>query len=256
MKLLYSATAHPKDVMNGIASSYFEVVENAYVGIESEKIEYIGVYVLTKNQQEDTQDGYTKNMIDESDVKKLVEEVLQNEIQDQLAWFMGSDRDMPTWWERLTTFWISSVIWSILQWWNVVIDINQHKELKAAFDEWSEAVDKIAPWVSKSDKEKLFSAIVAAEIEDANMSEDLVNKYEAQTTELYNKIDELNAELETTTNENRKQEINRQIEDANQKIKDIDEIINSANKVTEEVNAKLQELSQQEIIWPQEEKFS
>jgi methyl-accepting chemotaxis protein len=80
------------------------------------------------------------------------------------------------------------------------------------------------------------------------MSEDLVNKYEAQTTELYNKIDELNAELETTTNENRKQEINRQIEDANQKIKDIDEIINSANKVTEEVNAKLQELSFQKEL--------
>ena len=40
-----------------------------------EKIEYIGVHVLTMNRQEDTQDGYTKNMIDESDVKKLVEEV-------------------------------------------------------------------------------------------------------------------------------------------------------------------------------------
>ena len=40
-----------------------------------EKIEYIGVYVLTKNRQEETQDGYTKNMIDEADVKSLVEEV-------------------------------------------------------------------------------------------------------------------------------------------------------------------------------------
>ena len=175
-----------------------------------------------------------------------IEEVLQSEIQDQVAWFAGSDRDLPTWWSRLTTFWISSIIWGILQWGNVAIDINRHKELKMAFDEWSEAVDKIAPWVSKSDKEKLFSAIVAAEIEDANMSEDLVNKYEAQTTELYNRIDELNKELETTTDENRKQEINRQIEDANQKIKDIDEIINKGNAIMEEVNTKLQELSQQE----------
>lgn len=182
-----------------------------------------------------------------------VEEVLQNEIQDQVAWAMGSDRDMPTWWSRLTTFWIAAGIWSILQWWNIVIDINKHKELHAAFNEWSEAVDKIAPWVSKSDKEKFFSAIVAAEIQDANMSEKRVNKYETQTTELYNRIDELNKELETTTNENRKLEINRQIEDANQKIKDIDEIINKGNAIMEEVNQKLQELSQQEVVSPQEE---
>ena len=40
-----------------------------------EKIEYIGAYVLTKNRQEKTQDGYYKIIIDEADVKKLVEEV-------------------------------------------------------------------------------------------------------------------------------------------------------------------------------------
>lgn len=173
------------------------------------------------------------------------EEVFQNEIQDQVAWFNGSDRDLPTWADRLTTFWISSIIWWILQWGNVVVNVKQNKEINAAFNEWSDAVDKIAPWVSKDDKITLFSSIVAAEVEDANMSEDRVAKYEAETTELYNRIDELEQKLNTTTNEEEKQEINRQIEDANQKIKNIDEIINKGNKVVEEVNKQLQELSQQ-----------
>lgn len=186
-------------------------------------------------------------------ISEWLEEVAQNEIQEQIAAAAGSDRELPTWWSRLTTFWIAAGIWSILQWWNIAIDIKKHKELQAAFNEWSEAVDKIAPGVSQKDKEALFSAIVAAEIEDANMSEDLVNKYEAQTTELYNRIDELNAELETTTNDDRKLEINRQIEDANQRIKNIDEIINKGNAIMEEVNQKLQELSQQEAVSPQEE---
>lgn len=176
------------------------------------------------------------------------EEVLQNEIQTQVAIAGGSDRPAPTWWERFTLWLISSSIWAIFWWWDFTVNINRSKELKMAFDEWSEAVDNIAPWVSESDKKKLFSSIVAAEIQDANMSEKLVNKYETQTTELYNRIDELTKELETTTDETRKTEINRQIEDANQKIKNIDEIINSANKVTEEVTAKLQELSNQKEI--------
>jgi chromosome segregation ATPase len=77
------------------------------------------------------------------------------------------------------------------------------------------------------------------------MSEDKVANYEAETTELYNRIDELEQKLNTTTNEQEKQDINRQIEDANQKIKNIDEIINKGNKVVEEVNKQLQELSQQ-----------
>lgn len=176
------------------------------------------------------------------------EEVLQNEIQTQVAIAGGSDRPAPTWWERFTLWLISSSIWAIFWWWDFTVNINRSKELKMAFDEWSEAVDNIAPWVSESDKKKLFSSIVAAEIQDANMSEELVNKYEVQTTELYNRIDELTKELETTTDETRKTEINRQIEDANQKIKNIDEIINSANRVTEEVTAKLQELSNQKEI--------
>lgn len=177
-----------------------------------------------------------------------LEEVLQDEILNQVAWFMGSDRDMPTWADRITTFLISSIVWSILQWWNVVVDVKQNKELESAYNEWSEAVDEIAPWVSKEDKQRLFSAIVAAQVEDANMSEKLVNKYEVKTTELYNKIDELNKQLETETNEEKKTEINRQIEDANQKIKDIDEIINKGNKVMEDVNKQLQELSQKEEL--------
>lgn len=174
-----------------------------------------------------------------------LEEVLQNEMQDQAAWFAGSDRDLPTRADRITTFWISSIIWSILQWGNVVVNVKQNKEINTAFNEWSDAVDKIAPWVSKDDKITLFSSIVAAEVEDANMSEDRVANYEAETTELYNRIDELEQKLNTTTNEEEKQEINRQIEDANQKIKNIDEIINKWNQVVEDVNRQLQELSQQ-----------
>lgn len=186
-------------------------------------------------------------------VSEWIEEVAQNEIQTQVAIAWGSDRPAPTWAERFTLWAISASIWSVFWWGDFMVNLSQTKELQSAFNVRSEAVDKITPWVSKSDKEKLFSAIVAAEIKDANMSEKRVNKYEVQTTELYNQIEELNKQLETTTDENEKLEINRQIEDANQKIKDIDEIINSANKVTEEVNQKLQELSQQEIAWPQEE---
>ena len=178
-------------------------------------------------------------------LSEWAEEVLQSEIQDQVAWFNGSDRDLPTRADRITTFWISSIIWMILQWGNVAVNIKQTKELNQAFDEWSEAVDKIAPWVSKEDKQTLFSSIVAANVADANMSDSKVNKYEAQTTELYNKIDELTEQLNNTTNEQEKQEINRQIEDANEKIKAIDEIINKWNNMIEEVNQQLQELSQQ-----------
>lgn len=182
-----------------------------------------------------------------------VEEVLQNEMQDQVAWFKGSDRDLPTWADRLTTFWISAVIGSLLQWGNIVVDVKQNKELKTAFNEWSEAVDEISPWVSQKDKEVLFSAIVAAKIEDANMSESKVNKYETQTTELYNRIDELTEQLNNTTNEEEKHEINRQIEDANEKIKSIDEIINKWNAMVEKVNQQLQELSQKRMEEQQEE---
>lgn len=178
-------------------------------------------------------------------VSEWLEEVLQNEIQDQVAWFAGSERDLPTRWSRLTTFWIASIIWAILQWWNVTIDIKKYKELDAAFNEWSEAVDDIASWVSKEDKQILFSAIVAAEIEDAQMSEKEVSKYEEQSTELYNKLDELKNELENTTDDTKKTEIQNQIDQTNQRIKNIDEIINRSNKVVEEVNAKLQLLSEQ-----------
>lgn len=182
-----------------------------------------------------------------------VEEVLQNEMQDQVAWFKGSDRDLPTWADRITTFWISAIIGSLLQWGNIVVDVKQNKELKTAFNEWSEAVDEISPWVSQKDKEALFSAIVAAKIEDANMSESKVNKYETQTTELYNRIDELTQQLNNTTNEEEKHEIKRQIEDANEKIKSIDEIINKWNAMVEQVNQQLQELSKQAEATPQEE---
>jgi len=177
-----------------------------------------------------------------------IEEVLQNEIQTQVAIAGGSDRPSPTWAERFNIWAISASIWGMFWGWDFMVNIKQSKELQQAFNEWSEAVDKIAPWVSKSDKEKLFSAIVAAEMQDAQIDEDTINKYEAQTTELYNQIEELNKQLETTTNEEEKFEINRKIETATKKINDIDEIINSANKITEEVNTKLQELSEQKEL--------
>ena len=178
-------------------------------------------------------------------VSEWIEEVIQDEIVDQVAWFFGSEREMPTRASRLTTFVISSIVWSVLWWWNATVELKNHQELKDAFDEWSKAVDEIAPWVSQKDKETLFSTIVAAQIHDANMDNKLVERYEAQATALYNEIENLNKELETTTDETRKAEINKQIDNANQQIQKIDETINTVNKVTEEVNTKLQELSQQ-----------
>ncbi len=185
-------------------------------------------------------------------LSEWVEEVLQNEMQDQAAWFAGSDRDLPTWADRITTFWISSIIWMILQWGNVVVDVKKNKEIKQTFNEWSEAVDEIAPGVSEEDKVVLFSSIVAAKVEDANMSEDKVANYEAQTTELYNRIDELTEQLNNTTNEEEKNKINSQIEDANEKIRAIDEIINKWNAMVEKVNQQLQEMSQKRMEEQQE----
>ena len=177
-----------------------------------------------------------------------IEEVLQNEIQTQVAIAGGSDRPSPTWAERFNIWAISASIWGMFWGWDFMVNIKQSKELQQAFNEWSEAVDKIAPWVSQQDKEKLFSAIMAAEIQDAQMDESLINKYEAQTTELYNQIEELNKQLETTTNEEEKFEINRKIETATKKINDIDEIINSSNKIMEEVNTKLEEISREKEL--------
>ena len=186
-------------------------------------------------------------------VSEWIEEVIQDEIVDQVAWFFGSEREMPTRASRLTTFAISSIVWSVLWGWNATVEIKNHQELKDSFDEWSKAVDEIAPWVSQKDKETLFSTIVAAQIHDANMDNKLVERYEAQTTALYNEIENLNKELETTTDETRKAEINKQIDNANQQIQKIDEAINTVNKVTEEVNTKLQELSQQQEELPAEQ---
>lgn len=178
-------------------------------------------------------------------ISEWFEEVFQDEILNQVAGFFGSDREMPTRASRLTTWGISSIVWGILQWGNVNIEINKHKELEAAFNEWSEAVDDIAPWVSQKDKQALFSAIVAAQVEDMQMSEDKVNKYEAETTELYNAIEDLTNQLETTTDEKQKEQIQNQIDLANKRIDTIDEMINKAKKVEEEVTAKLQFLSEQ-----------
>lgn len=178
-------------------------------------------------------------------ISEWFEEVFQDEILNQVAGFFGSDREMPTRASRLTTWGISSIVWGILQWGNVNIEINKHKELEAAFNEWSEAVDDIAPWVSQKDKQALFSAIVAAQVEDMQMSEDKVNKYEAETTELYNAIEDLTNQLETATDEKQKEQIQNQIDLANKRINTIDEMINKAKKVEEEVTAKLQFLSEQ-----------
>ena len=178
-------------------------------------------------------------------VSEWLEEVLQNEMQSQVAIAWGSDRPAPTWQERLTIWWISSIIWAMFWWWDFMINFSQNNELNAAFNEWSEAVDKIAPWVSQKDKKTLFSAIVSAQVEDMQMSEDKVNKYEAETTELYNAIEELTNQLETTTDEKQKEQIQNQIDLANKRINTIDEMINKAKKVEEEVAAKLQLLSEQ-----------
>lgn len=178
-------------------------------------------------------------------ISEWFEEVFQDEILNQVAGFFGSDREMPTRASRLTTWGISSIVWGILQWGNVNIEINKHKELEAAFNEWSEAVDDIAPWVSQKDKQALFSAIVAAQVEDMQMSEDKVNKYEAETTELYNAIEDLTNQLEAATDEKQKEQIKNQIDLANKRINTIDEMINKAKKVEEEVTAKLQFLSEQ-----------
>lgn len=181
-------------------------------------------------------------------ISEWVEEVLQNEIQDQVASYYGSDRDLPTRADRLTTFWISALIWWILQWWNIMVEIESHKELSKAFEEWSEAVDDIAPWVTEEEKKKLFSAIVAAEIQDQQMSDRQVNKYQNKSEQLYTERANLEEQLKTTTNETTKQSINRQIEDIDARIKSIDEIINHWQKILEEVNQKLEELSQKEEL--------
>ena len=176
-------------------------------------------------------------------LSEWVEEVTQNEIQEQVASRFGSDRELPTRAERLTTFGISAFIGWILQWWNIMIEIEWHKELEKSFEEWSEAVDDFAPWVPEEDKKKFFSAIVAAEIQDQQMSDRQINKYQQESEQLYNQKAQLEEQLKTTTDENVKQSITNQINNIDTRITQINERLKQWQNVMENVNKQLEEIS-------------
>jgi ppGpp synthetase/RelA/SpoT-type nucleotidyltranferase len=83
--------------------------------------------------------------------------------------------------------------------------------------------------------------MITSQQNDANLSDRKIEKYEKQTTQLYNEKSNLEQQLETTTDENAKNEINNRIKDIDNQIADIDKKINQWNNTKEEINKYLEE---------------
>lgn len=192
-----------------------------------------------------------------------VEEVTQEAIQTEGAIALGSKRDHMTLEQALTIWWTAMWIWWLTQTPWAAINIKQNQDLRKQYEDFSRALDKIAPWINEETKQAFFSAMITSQQNDADLSEKMVEKYEAQTTELYNQISELEQQLETTTDENTKISIKDRISSLNNQVKEIDSKINQWNNTREEINKYLEEYNQdreleektaqQEVQLPREE---
>lgn len=185
-----------------------------------------------------------------------VEEWIQDTIQEETAVALGSERWHITLKQLLTSIFAGWWFWWMIQWPWLAVNIKQNQDLKEQYDEFSDALDKVAPWINKETKEAFFSAMVTSQQKDANLSEKRVEKYESQVTQLYNQISQLEQQLETTADENTKTQVNNQIDWLNNQIKEIDKKINQWNNTREEINKAIEEYNQQreleEEITPQE----
>lgn len=192
-----------------------------------------------------------------------VEEITQETIQTEGAIALGSERDHMTLEQALTIWWTAMWIWWLTQTPWAAINIKQNQDLRKQYEDFSKALDKIAPWISEETKMAFFSAMITSQQNDANVSEKNIERYEAQATQLYNQISELEQQLETTTDENTKTSIKDRISNLKNQIKEIDSKINQWNNTREEINKYLEEYnqdreleektSQKEVQLPREE---
>lgn len=173
-----------------------------------------------------------------------VEEVVQDTIQTEWARALGSKREWMSLEQMLTTFFTAQWMWLIIQTPWAAFNIKQNLDLKKQYDEFSKTVDKLAPWINEDTKQAFFSAMITSQQNDANLSDRKIEKYEAQTTQLYNQISELEQQLESTTDENTRVSIKDRISSLNNQIKEIDSKINQWNNTREEINKYLEEYNQ------------
>lgn len=173
-----------------------------------------------------------------------IEEMTQETIQTEGAIALGSKREHMTLEQLLTIGWTAMWIWWITQTPWAAINIKQNQDLRKQYEDFSRALDKLAPWINEETKQAFFSAMITSQQNDANLSDMQIEKYEEQTSELYNQISELEKQLEATTDENTKTSIKDRISNLNNQVKEIDSKINQWSNTREEINKFLEEYNQ------------
>ena len=175
------------------------------------------------------------------------EEVIQDTIQTEWAIALGSKREWVSVKQLLTTFRTAKWMWLIvpLPW--VALNIKQNQDLKKQYDEFSKAVDELAPWINEDTKQAFFSAMITSQQNDAKLSDKKVKEYEAATTQLYEERSNLEQRLKQADNNEVKAKINGWIEQTDNKIKEIDKKINQWKNTEAEINKYIEEHNQQQI---------
>ena len=232
--------------------------KNITKGIEKTTLEEIEK-VTDKNIINSLKNKFTsvlKNWVKWS-LWEWAEEVIQDTMQTEGAIAMGSKRDHMSLEDALTTFFIALWMWSIIQAPWAAINYKNNIDLKNQYDWFSETLDKVAPWINEETKQAFFSAMVTSQEKDANLSDKQISKYEEETTELYNQLYALEEEVKTTEDPERIYQIDKEMWDINNKIKEIDKKINQWNNTKELINQALDEqvqynLEQQEKETSQE----
>ena len=175
-----------------------------------------------------------------------LEEVAQDTMQTETARALGSKREWMSVKQLLTTFFTAQWMWLFISWPWAWFNIKQNQDLKEEYDQFSKTVDKVAPWINEETKQAFFSAMITSQQNDANLSEKKIEEYEEQTTELYNQLSALEEEAKTTQDTERISQIDKEMWDVNNKIKEIDKKINQWKNTEEAINKYLEENKVQE----------
>lgn len=195
---------------------------------------------------------------------EALEEIAQETVQTEWAIALGSKRERMSLRDYITLWLTSWWMWWIIQWPWVIVNIKQNQDLKKEYDDFSLALDKIAPWIEEETKQAFFSAMITSQQNDIDLSEKKIERYETQVTKLYNEKSNLEEQEKTTTDETTKTNIKERITEIDNEIKEIDKKINQWNNTKEEIDNYIEEYnkeralkeelpSQKEIQLPKEE---
>lgn len=174
-----------------------------------------------------------------------VEEITQETIQTEGAIALGSKREHMTVEQALTIWWTAMWIWWLTQTPWAAINIKQNQDLRKEYEDFSRALDKVAPWINEETKMAFFSAMITSQQNDANLSDKKVKEYEALTTKLYEERANLEQRLKQADNDEVRAKINGWIEQTDNKIKEIDKKINQWKNTEAEINKYIEEYNQQ-----------